>query len=75
MGLHYWGMKPKPKRYQNQDCLHFITFSCYRRKLLDSIAARDLFERQLERVCQWQGSISGASPPSRKQRGKGKATR
>ena len=29
MGLHYWGMKPKPKRYQNQDCLHFITFSCY----------------------------------------------
>jgi putative transposase len=46
----------KPKRYQNQGCLHFITFSCYqRRKLLDSVAARETFERELERVCQWYG--------------------
>ena len=32
-------MGPKPKRYQQQRCLHFITFSCYRRmQLLDSEA-------------------------------------
>jgi len=49
-------MTTKPKRYQNQDCLHFITFSCYqRRKLLDSVAARETFERELERVRQWYG--------------------
>jgi hypothetical protein len=34
-------MAPKPQRYQNQGCLHFITFSCYqRRPLLDPIVAR-----------------------------------
>src|ERR1700722_8795979 len=49
-------MHVKPVRYQNQDCLHFITFSCYRRmKLLDSPAARDTFERELERVRRWYG--------------------
>jgi putative transposase len=47
-------MAPKPKRYQHQRCLHFITFSCYRRlKLLDSPEARDIFERELERVRRW----------------------
>jgi putative transposase len=49
-------MGPKPKRYQQQRCLHFITFSCYRRMaLLDSAAARELFERELERVRRWYG--------------------
>jgi REP-associated tyrosine transposase len=49
-------MGPKPKRYQHQRCLHFITFSCYRRMpLLDSAAARDAFERELERVRHWYG--------------------
>jgi putative transposase len=51
----------KPKRYQHQRCLHFITFSCYRRMpLLDSAAARDVFEHELERVRRWYGCyISG----------------
>ena len=49
-------MHDKPVRYQNQGCLHFITFSCYRRtKLLDSAAAEDTFERELERVRLWYG--------------------
>lgn len=49
-------MAAKPKRYQHQRCLHFITFSCYRRiKLLDSAAARDTFEHELERVRRWYG--------------------
>jgi putative transposase len=44
----------KPIRYQSQRCLHFITFSCYRRtRLLDSADARDAFERELERVRLW----------------------
>jgi hypothetical protein len=54
-------MGPKPKRYQHQHCLHFITFSCYRRMpLLDRAAARETFERELERVRRWYGCyISG----------------
>jgi putative transposase len=49
-------MHIKPVRYQNQRCLHFITFSCYQRlKLLDSVAARDVFELELERVRRWYG--------------------
>jgi len=49
-------MPPKPKRYQQQRCLHFITFSCYqRRKLLDSASAREAFEYELERVRGWYG--------------------
>ena len=54
-------MPPKPIRYQHQRCLHFITFSCYRRmKLLDSAAARETFERELERVRRWYGCyVSG----------------
>src|SRR5579864_798585 len=51
----------KPVRYQHQRCLHFIIFSCYRRRqLLDSAAAREIFERSLERVRRWYGCyISG----------------
>ncbi|HEV3512839.1 MAG TPA: transposase [Candidatus Sulfotelmatobacter sp.] len=51
----------KPVRYQQQGCLHFITFSCYgRMKLLDSPAARHLFEQELERVRSWYGcAIAG----------------
>ena len=49
-------MHVKPVRYQNQHCLHFITFSCYQRmKLLDSVAARDTFEQELERIRRWYG--------------------
>jgi putative transposase len=49
-------MHAKPVRYQSQRCLHFITFSCYRRmKLLDSADARDVFEYELERVRHWYG--------------------
>ncbi len=49
-------MTPKPKRYQNQRCLHFITFSCFqRRQLLESVYARETFERELERVRRWYG--------------------
>ncbi|HXZ40825.1 MAG TPA: transposase, partial [Terriglobales bacterium] len=53
-------MAVKPKRFQHQRCLHFITFSCYQRtKLLDS-AARDTFEHELERVRRWYGCyVSG----------------
>jgi len=46
----------KPVRYQRQGCLHFVTFSCYNRmKLLDSAAARDTFEHELDRVRRWYG--------------------
>src|ERR1700683_2831512 len=49
-------MHVKPVRYQDQGCLHFITFSCYRRmRLLDSSAAKQTFERTLERVRVWYG--------------------
>jgi len=49
-------MSVKPVRYQHQNCLHFITFSCYRRmKLLDPIPARETFECELERVRRWYG--------------------
>ncbi|HKS76235.1 MAG TPA: transposase [Terriglobales bacterium] len=49
-------MHVKPVRYQSQRCLHFITFSCYQRmRLLDSVAARDTFEQELERVRRWYG--------------------
>ena len=62
MGLHCWGVTPKPKCYQNQRCLHCITFSCYQRtKLLDSVAALEMLERQLERVGQWYGCASPAT--------------
>jgi putative transposase len=47
-----WGLK----RYQQSRCLHFLTFSCYRREpLLDTASARDTFEAELERVRRWYG--------------------
>ena len=47
-----WGLK----RYQQVRCLHFITFSCYRREaLLGKASARERFERELERVRTWYG--------------------
>jgi len=60
-GLQSAGMHVKPVRYQDQRCLHFITFSCYRRmRLLDSSAAKETFEHTLERVRVWYGcSIVG----------------
>ena len=49
-------MHVKPVRYQDQRCPHFITFSCYhRRPLLDTCAAKQTFERELERVRAWYG--------------------
>jgi len=49
-------MASKPKRFQHQHCLHFITFSCYqRRKLLNAPAARETFENILEQVRRWYG--------------------
>ena len=49
-------MHVKPTRYQKQGCLHFITFSCFRRMaLLDSWAGKQTFERTLERVRVWYG--------------------
>ena len=49
-------MHVKPVRYQDQGCLHFITFSCYRRMpLLDSWTAKETFEAGLERVRAWYG--------------------
>ena len=55
-------MGPKPERYQQQPCLHFIRFSCYRRMpLLDSVTARETFECELERVRRWYGCyVTGA---------------
>src|SRR5208283_3806440 len=39
------------RRYQQSRCLHFLTFSCYRRPpFLASPRARDLFERALEQA-------------------------
>ena len=49
-------MPQKPTRYQHQRCLHFITFSCYRRlQYLASPKARETFEAELERVRLWYG--------------------
>ncbi|MGA7524818.1 MAG: transposase [Acidobacteriaceae bacterium] len=44
------------ERYQEDGELHFVTFSCYRRKaLLTSSEAKSTFERALERVRQFHG--------------------
>jgi REP element-mobilizing transposase RayT len=49
-------MHVKPVRYQNQRCVHFITFSCYHRMpLLDRLTAKEAFEQTLERVRVWYG--------------------
>jgi putative transposase len=46
-------MKGKRIRYQQTGEFHFLTFSCYRRRLyLKSVAAMELFEDALERVRQ-----------------------
>jgi putative transposase len=47
-----WGLK----RYREARCLHFLTFSCYRRApLLTTPRARDIFEQTLERARRWYG--------------------
>ncbi len=47
-----WGLK----RYQQARCLHYLTFSCYRRApLLDTGAKRRVVEVTLERVRRWYG--------------------
>jgi len=47
-----WGLK----RFQEARCLHFVTFSCYRRAaLLGTPYARDIFEQTLEQTRCWYG--------------------
>ena len=47
-----WGLK----RFQEARCLHFVTFSCYRRApLLGTARARDIFEQTFEQTRQWYG--------------------
>jgi len=47
-----WGLK----RFHGAHCLHFITFSCYRRQPeLGKPRSRDIFEADLERVRRWYG--------------------
>src|SRR5437867_8035959 len=47
-----WGLK----RFQQARCLHFLTFSCYRRApLLGTPRSRDIFEQTLERTRHWYG--------------------
>ena len=42
-----WGLV----RFQQSKCLHFITFTCYRRQpFLDTTHAKDVFERSLEQT-------------------------
>ncbi len=44
------------KRFQQGNCLHFLTFSCYRRQpLLGTPTARSIFEEELERIRLWYG--------------------
>lgn len=41
---------------QDANCLHFLTFSCYRREpLLDTPRSRSIFEQTLERTRRWYG--------------------
>jgi len=48
-----WGLK----RFHGAHCLHFITFSCYRRQPeLGKPRSRDIFEGDLERVRRWYGT-------------------
>ena len=47
-------MPSRLKRYQQSQQLHFVTFTCYhRKKYLETAAARDIFEKTLERVRRW----------------------
>src|SRR5947199_10583146 len=42
------------KRFQQARCVHFLTFSCYRRApLLGTPRSRDIFEQTLERTRHW----------------------
>ncbi len=42
-----WGLV----RFQQSHCLHFITFTCYRRQpFLDTTRAKNVFERSLEQT-------------------------
>jgi REP element-mobilizing transposase RayT len=44
------------KRFQEARCLHFLTFSCYRRATrLGMPGARDVFEQTLESARKWYG--------------------
>ena len=44
------------RRFPQAGCLHFLTFSCYRREpRLGASTARDCFEKELERVRKWYG--------------------
>jgi len=46
-----WGLR----RFQEARCLHFVTFSCYRRApLLGTPGTRDVFE-QVQQTRQWYG--------------------
>jgi putative transposase len=54
--IDFFTMPSRLKRYQHSQQLHFITFTCYhRKKYLQSAAARDIFEKTLERVRRWYG--------------------
>ena len=47
-----WGLK----RFQEARCLHFLTFSCYRREpRLGTPHSRDIFEHTLEKSRGWYG--------------------
>jgi putative transposase len=49
-------MPSRLKRYQHSQQLHFVTFTCYhRKKYLETAAAREIFEKTLERVRRWYG--------------------
>lgn len=51
-------------RYQQYGCLHFITFSCYRRQpYLRAPTARELFERSLEAMRRRYGFVIACQPP------------
>jgi putative transposase len=47
-----WGLR----RFQEQRCLHFLTFSCYHRvALLGTPERRDIFLQNFEQVRRWYG--------------------
>jgi putative transposase len=49
------------KRYQQMKHLHFVTFSCYRRRAhLEAAGAKELFEDALERIrCRYEFQVAG----------------
>ena len=52
-----WGLV----RFQQSHCLHFITFTCYRRQpFLDTPRAKNVFERSLEQTrCSYRLGVIG----------------